>query len=114
MGQMLDLGTTHAGVKKHVQFSDDGKTFQIFKSQDLDQMLAEIKQYRSGLHNTKGYTETKDMKHIGLIPMIMIEMWMREEGFNPVAQGSEAFQKFLTKKMNDPDYAAFRTGTGYV
>lgn len=47
-------------------------------------------------------------RHIASIPNIQIVKWMNEEGVNLLKlQGSE-LQRFLRRKLNDPDYRWLR------
>lgn len=61
-----------------------------------------------------GWTEGRDMRHVARIPLIMLERWAKEAGISKTKVFSPEMGEIVARKLNDPDYAHFRTGGGLV
>ena len=58
--------------------------------------------------NTDGYSPTGDTRFVGSIPMVVVEEWMKE-GIN-IFDPNDTPK--IIQRLNDGDYAAFRTSEG--
>lgn len=50
-----------------------------------------------------------DWHHIGTIPNVVIEKWMNDDGCNILAMRGEEFDRYIKRKLRDPDNAWLRT-----
>ena len=77
----------------------------IFKTtQDTDGIVESNKAIRNA-----GGPKHKNMKHIARVPKIFIEQWLKESGLR---MGTREFLDYIKKKINDPDYEAFKVTNG--
>ena len=113
-GQWLSLGTSSTGIHRKMKTESDG-SITIVKEQDMKAMIEEIKTVRE-MQPNRGYTPSKDLQSVALIPSLFLHKWIQEEGGDPsvIWADDERYDSMLTKKLNDPDYACFRTGTGRI
>lgn len=56
-----------------------------------------------------GYSPSREWRYVAEIPPIMVEIWKRQYGVDPLARGNEALLKRL---LNDPDLRGLRTSPG--
>ena len=61
-------------------------------------------------HND-GYTPSRELRRVAVIPFILIEKWKNEEGWD--ALNPEHSDK-LVQKLNDPDWAYLRSADGQI
>jgi len=59
-----------------------------------------------------GYTASRDLKRVASIPLVVVEQWMKQDGINVLALTGDEQQKYLKKKLNDPDNRFLRTDSG--
>ena len=55
-----------------------------------------------------------DLKHVASIPNVVLEKWCNEDGVNIFAFGQAEFARYVTKKLNDPDWRYLKTTDGRV
>lgn len=86
----------------------DGKKLVIETRQDEQPIVEYNKKYQNEFD---GYTPSRNMKHVGQVPLIFIHQWLMESGLR---LGSVEFTNYMTRKLNDPDFRMFRTGLGEI
>lgn len=86
----------------HSDASEGTVTFQ--RVQDVEAILENNKRLQN---EAQGRAET--FHHVGTIPNIILERWMKEDGVNYLALSGEEFGKLVFKKLRDPDWAWLRT-----
>jgi hypothetical protein len=84
-------------------------SFRIENVQDVTDIVEQNKVAQTDGNN--GWTKTREMKHVGTIPMCILHQWALEAG---VPMASKEMGEVIKKKLNDPDFRAFRTGLGTV
>lgn len=62
-------------------------------------------------HGTNGWTKSRDMKHVASVPLCILHQWALDAG---VPMNSKEFGEVVKKRLNDPDFRAFRTGLGGI
>lgn len=77
--------------------------------QDVEPILERNK----ALQNTP-QTRAASFRHVGTVPNVLIEKWMKEEGAPVLAMDKHEFARFIRRKLNDPDYAFLRTSDGRI
>lgn len=65
----------------------DGK-FHISHTEDVEPLLDEMKDRRNS--NVDYKKNDARWRHVCSLPMIIVEKWLREDGFNALAPGNEA------------------------
>jgi hypothetical protein len=53
--------------------------------------------------------KSESFHHIASIPAIIIEKWMSESGAPLLSMPSHEFQRFIRKKLRDPDWLWLKT-----
>lgn len=76
----------------------------VNRVQDVETII-ERNKYLQGERQKRAGT----FHHIGTIPNIILEDWMKKSGENILAMSNEEFGLFIKRKLRDPDNAAFRT-----
>tara|TARA_R100001460_G_scaffold92329_1_gene134187 strand:+ start:151 stop:426 length:276 start_codon:yes stop_codon:yes gene_type:complete len=74
----------------------DGKIV-INRSQDVERILDFNKE-----RNIDGHNRKSDMRLVGSIPFVVIEMWMKECG---AKLGSSELNEYIKKKLQSGDYS---------
>lgn len=77
----------------------------IVREQIVDSVLDANREQVANIHNQKSGFGNNGLYHAARIPLAQIEKWISEEGFNWF-QSSDADKR---KKLNDPQYAKYRT-----
>ena len=96
------------GSTTYFHIDQDGK-IGIEEVQDVTQIVEANK--RAQNDGTDGWTPSKDMKHVACIPLCILHQWALDAGVNI---NSKEMGEVIKKRMNDPDFAAFRTGSGHI
>lgn len=79
------------------------------RTQDVTRLLNRNKNFQnSGLD---GMSPTRDWKQVASIPNIILEKWLKEEGLR---YWDEEHKHRLLKKLDDPEWAFLRTGSGHL
>ena len=52
-------------------------------------------------------------RHVGTVPCVIIERWINE-GVPVLGMSKDEFDRFIRKKLDDPDWAYLRTSPGRV
>jgi hypothetical protein len=90
------------------QLIDDGDRMVAKRTQDIEAILDHNKRLQNQSQKFGGYGDAR-WHHVATIPNVIIEKWMIEDGVNLLAMRSEEFEKFIEKKLRDPDNAWLRT-----
>lgn len=69
----------------------------VSRSQDVQAILDYNKEKQ--IAGTKAHSE---MRHVGQIPFVVVEMWLRESGLK---LGSQEFAQYVKKKLMSGDYS---------
>jgi hypothetical protein len=75
---------------------EDGKVH-ISRSQDIQAILDFNKEKQ--IAGTKAHSE---MRHVGQIPFVVVEMWLTESGLK---LGSQEFAQYVKKKLMSGDFS---------
>jgi hypothetical protein len=78
----------------------------IERTQDVRPILQENKEKRNV---DDGYTRDRSMKRVAQIPLIIVEKWLKEEGWNALDQNES---ERLMQKLDDPDWSYLKTSDG--
>ena len=81
----------------------------IENTQDVTDIVERNKRIQND--GTDGWSPSKDLKHVASVPLGILHQWAIEAG---VPLNSKAMGEIIKKRLNDPDYAAFRTGSGHL
>lgn len=95
------MSGTDVLTRVHVDESAKSVTFERW--QDVE----DIVEVNKALRNERQKAET--FHHIGCIPNVILERWMREDNVNYLALSNEDFGKLIKRKLRDPDWAHLRT-----
>lgn len=99
------LYVTPTGIAKYWRDNGDG-TSSVLSAQDVGSI---IERNKAMANHNDGYTGSREMRRVASIPLVLIEKWKREEGWD--ALDPDHSDK-LMQKLNDPDYAFLRTAEG--
>ena len=77
----------------------------IVRTQIVDSVLDHNREAQANLHNHRSGFGNTGIHHVAKIPLVQVEKWIAEEGFNWF-QSTDAERR---AKLNDPKYAKYRT-----
>lgn len=77
------------------------KKITLYDEQDVTAIVEENKKLQNG-----SFDRRKDIWPAATVPMVILIGWAREAG---VDMNSKEFGEVVKKKLNDPDFRAFRT-----
>lgn len=106
IGRDYDPGT---GFTDETWFDEATGKMTLRRLQDVEATLADNK-VRFNMHTGKkpNYSDSNGVHHVGRIPFVVIEKWMREDGFNWY-KSSDAERR---AKLNHPDNRKFLVRPG--
>jgi hypothetical protein len=90
------IGGNSAGEVKTRFLDEDGKLI-IQRQQDVQRILDWNKE-----RNIEGHNRKSDMRHVGSVPFVVIEMWMKECG---AKLGSQEFNEYVKKKLTSGEFS---------
>ncbi len=90
------IGGNSAGAVKTGFFDEDGKVI-VQRQQDVQRILDFNKE-----RNIDGHNRKSDMRLVGSIPFVVIEMWMKECG---AKLGSQEFNEYVKKKLTSGEFS---------
>lgn len=93
---LTEHGVVHEWIDNH-----DG-TYTVASHQDVAPFLDRNKALANA---NDGYNRTRDMRRLASIPNIVLMQWLNEAGSMEILRDP----KFLSRKLNDPDYLYLRT-----
>lgn len=82
-------------VKTHIKEEDDKVV--VSRSQDVQKILDYNKEKQ-----INGTVAGSEMRHVGQIPFVVVEAWMRESGLK---LGSKEFAEYVKKKLLSGEYS---------
>lgn len=88
--------------------------FNIMRFQDVEPILDANKRDQNDRDFLNGYTEGRDMKHVARIPLVVLELWAKENGIKRKNIFGKEMSEIIRKKLNDPENLFLRTGMGRV
>lgn len=105
MKRLLDQ---YGGITEYFHYDDTTDTAAIEIKSDVEPTIERNKRLQI---DTDGYSNSRELRHVASIPMVVIEIWKKRHGADPLAKGNEDLLKRL---LNDPDLRYFRVGLGRV
>lgn len=90
------------------------ETFNVLRSQDVSKILEKNKADQNDSSFRNGFTPSGDMKHVGRIPLLVLEKWAKEAGIPKRKIYGKEMSEIIRKKLNDPANLFLRTGLGEV
>ena len=91
-------------IGERVHHEDGGKTLVIESIHDHSLTLRQVEQLRS-----EGVGQTGDYRHVGRIPMNLLQSWLKEAG---VPWGSKEAKEIIRRKMLSGDFDKLRNWKG--
>lgn len=90
----------------HTLYHADGSSFTVERVQDVEPIIEHNKLLQT-------IEQKSDWgRHIASVPNVVLEKWLNEaweNGNTNMQFGSEEFYQMVERKLQDPDYRAFRT-----
>jgi hypothetical protein len=80
----------------------------IHRAQDVTSIIEANKE----LYNNKNLQTNKDLRKVAEIPKVLYDQWCRELIQQGVPMFSRQADTYIKKKLNDPEFRAFRTHPG--
>jgi hypothetical protein len=84
----------------------DGDTVTIHSQQDVEPALERNRRLRQ---ETDGMSDGGTMYHIGSIPWNVITIWNKLDGVDFMQMPAKDQEKYMMRKLQDPDWAYLRT-----
>lgn len=84
---------------------DDGGKLIVERTQDCESVLNSAADLRSA-----GLTGTSDMRHVGRIPAVVLEMWLNEAGLT--MDQTDEVNALIKKKLMDGEFSKLRVWEG--
>jgi len=100
-----DTDTDWIETRWHPGETDD--QFVVERTQDVEPILNQNKKRQND--GLDGYSPSRDLKQVASIPLVVAEQWMKADGVNWLSLTGKDREKYLRKKLNDPDNAFLRT-----
>lgn len=94
----------------HTLYHVDGKSFTIERKQDIEPIL----EHNKVLQTVEQRSDWG--RHVARVPNVILEKWLNEEwarGNVDLQFGSEEFYAMVDRKLQDPEYRAFRTDASF-
>lgn len=102
--QLLDQ---HSGWREYLRYDETEDTFAIEFEADVEPVLEANKRRQND--GTNGYGESREWRQVASIPPIVVEIWKRRYGVDPLARGNE---HLLRRLLNDPENRFLRVSEG--
>jgi len=83
----------------------DGGGFAIERVQDVEDILDQNKRYQ----NEPQQKSELMGHHVASIPLVVIEKWANEDGAHLMQMNKYEADRYLKRKLRDPDWAHLRT-----
>jgi len=97
------------GVVSTFHYDEGEETTTVSVAQDVEPILDANKAAQT---LNDGYSPDRTLKRIASIPLVTVQQWMKDDGVNFLALPKHEKQKYLRRKLNDPDYRWLRTSQG--
>lgn len=102
----LPLGPHAAGWAETLHFDEGEGTFTINRVDDVAPVLDANR--RTHLHGD-GYSPSRELRHIASIPPLVVEVWKKQYGVDPLRPEHRGL---LRRLLNDPDNRFLRVSEG--
>lgn len=90
---------------------DDADTFHTTQTQDVQPFVEANKAKQNMDGDGKAYWRSGgDFRHEATVPMNILMHWAEQDGVPGEMIFSQEYAKRIAKKLNNPDYAVFKTG----
>ena len=80
-------------------------------TQDVESILKRNKEERNSF---SGYNQSKDLKKVASIPLVVIYKWIEQDGFLYKQLPPQEQEKYLRNKLNSPEWAYLKTSEGKI
>jgi len=98
--------TKKDGWDERLSFDASENRFTLQLSGDIENV---IERNKALANQNDGYSPSREWRRVASIPLVLVEMWKKIYGTNPLAKGNE---KLLRRLLNDPDLRGLRTSPG--
>jgi len=106
MKRILDYDE-FTGIITWFHGDDDPDTFHTSQTQDVEPFVEHNKKLQS---TGRDYWKAGgDFRHEATVPNLMLLHWAEQDGIPPDQVYSPEFAERITKRLNDPEYRAFKT-----
>lgn len=103
-----DLILEKEAWQERFSFDESENRFNLQLRADIKNVIERNKKLAN---QNDGYSPSREWRRVATIPLIVVEMWKKIYGTNPLARGNE---KLLRRLLNDPDLRGLRTSSGKV
>ena len=101
----------HTGITEETWYDDMAKTITLRRYQDVEDTLALNQElYNSHQHKKPVFNDVDGIYHAATIPFMVIEKWLREDGFD----WFKATCAERAKKLNDIENRYLRVRPGRI
>jgi hypothetical protein len=94
------------GWTEKTTYSDSDKSCTIHLSADVQDTIDDNKRL---FNMNDGYSKSREWRRVASIPLIVVELWKKQYGVNPMKPENS---KLLKRLLNDPDLRGLRTAPG--
>lgn len=101
--QVAFFGYTPNGAEIWFRTDEFGNAYRAVKQPKLKGLVDTNRAMRN--HND-GYSSSKELLHVGRVPIEFVEAWRQEAGGDQA--DAEDVAKVVRRKLNDSDFSAFR------
>ena len=91
-------------VRTSAHFDATERTFTFNRSQDCAPVIEMARDFANN-----GGTRSDFGRLIGIIPNVILEKWINEDGVNYLALPGDEFGRLIKRKLRDPQWAFLRT-----
>jgi|TARA_R110001606_G_C15307973_1_gene643325 hypothetical protein len=99
-------------IKTEMLYDEIDARMFIKRTQDVQPILDRNKELAND--NTKGFSESGDLRYVASIPFVVIEQWIKTDGVNFLNLRGPERTAYLRRKLNDPDNRFLRTSAGQM
>ncbi len=97
------------GQRTDVQFADGQVVFRTIS--EVDPVLEANKDLQS---QGDGFSRSRDLRRVASIPVGVLAQWSEESGIDLQALPRKERQKFIFRKLRDPEWQHLRTSPGRI
>ncbi len=105
----LPLHVSHTGIRHY--YADTAEGGAIIRSEA--DVLPILEANKAQATHNDGYTKDRSWRRVATIPLIIIEKWKNEEGWDALSSDPDC-QKKLAAKLDSSEYAYLRTAPGCI
>lgn len=97
----------YTGIITWFHDDDDPETFHTTQEQDVQPFVEHNKRLQG---TGRDYWKAGgDFRHEATVPNLILLKWAEEDGIPPDKVYSDEFARRISRRLNDPDYRAFKT-----